>query len=122
MRGDHGERSRASRLIDKKPASERLWADRLGIYDLRTNLRFTLKQNPQHRHDLEDFISCYLLPGKPRSEGVEAVEWRADCRHTRRVLHDLWTGREEHARGSVSTVVDGHDAAMYRLTRQTVDR
>src|SRR5207237_2325163 len=33
---------------------ERLW-----IYDLRTNMHFTLKENPLKRSDLDDFVKCY---------------------------------------------------------------
>jgi len=29
------------------------------IYDLRTNLHFTLKENPLKRGDLDDFVRCY---------------------------------------------------------------
>jgi type I restriction enzyme M protein len=31
----------------------------LWIYDLRTNLHFTLKENPLKRADLDDFVACY---------------------------------------------------------------
>ncbi|MEO8391755.1 MAG: SAM-dependent DNA methyltransferase, partial [Chloroflexota bacterium] len=31
----------------------------LWIYDLRTNMKFTLKQNPLQFNDLSDFIACY---------------------------------------------------------------
>ena len=29
------------------------------IYDLRTNQRFTLKERPMTRADLDDFVTCY---------------------------------------------------------------
>jgi type I restriction enzyme M protein len=31
---------------DKKPAAERPWTQSLWVYDFRTNIHFTLKQNP----------------------------------------------------------------------------
>jgi type I restriction enzyme M protein len=31
----------------------------LWIYDLRTNQRFTLKERPMTRADLDDFVACY---------------------------------------------------------------
>ena len=40
-------------FVDKKPAAERPWTERLWIYDLRTNQHFTLKQNPLRRHHLD---------------------------------------------------------------------
>jgi len=33
-------------FFDRKPASEKLWTERLWIYDLRTNQHFTLTTNP----------------------------------------------------------------------------
>jgi len=46
-------------FFDRKPASEKPWTEKLWIYDLRTNMHFTLKTNPLKYDDLEDFISCY---------------------------------------------------------------
>ena len=46
-------------FFDKKPASETPWTKELWIYDLRTNMHFTLKENPLKRSDLDDFVKCY---------------------------------------------------------------
>jgi type I restriction enzyme M protein len=46
-------------FFDRKPAQEKPWTERLWIYDLRTNLHFTLKENPLKRSDLDDFVKCY---------------------------------------------------------------
>ncbi len=46
-------------FFDRKPAREQPWTDKLWIYDLRTNKRFTLKENPLKRADLDDFVKCY---------------------------------------------------------------
>lgn len=46
-------------FFDRRPASERPWTEKLWIYDLRTNMHFTLKQNPLRYEDLQDFIQCY---------------------------------------------------------------
>jgi len=47
-------------FFDKKPArAEGAWTDALWIYDFRTNMHFTLKQNPLKDADLEDFVACY---------------------------------------------------------------
>jgi type I restriction enzyme M protein len=46
-------------FFDRKPASEKPWTDRLWIYDLRTNMHFTLKENPLKRNDLDDFVQCF---------------------------------------------------------------
>lgn len=60
-------------FFDKKPASETPWTRKLWVYDLRTNMHFTLKQNPLRRAHLEEFVASFR-PGAPRSERVEAAE------------------------------------------------
>jgi type I restriction enzyme M protein len=60
----------------KEPATRELW-----IYDLRTNMNFTLKQNPLSFEDLQDFITCYNPTNrhqrKPtRSEANPEGRWR----------------------------------------------
>ena len=46
-------------FFDRKPAAETPWTRDLWIYDLRTNLRFTLKANPLTRAHLDDFVARY---------------------------------------------------------------
>lgn len=46
-------------FFDRKPASEKPWTEKLWIYDLRTNMHFTLKTNTLRYEDLQDFIKCY---------------------------------------------------------------
>jgi type I restriction enzyme M protein len=46
-------------FFDRKPAQEKPWTQVLWIYDLRTNLHFTPKENPLKRADLDDFVVCY---------------------------------------------------------------
>jgi type I restriction enzyme M protein len=46
-------------FFDKKPASETPWTKKLWIYDLRTNMHFTLKTNSLQREDLNDFVKRY---------------------------------------------------------------
>ena len=46
-------------FFDRKPASEKPWTEKLWIYDLRTNMHFTLKTNPLKFSDMADFIKCY---------------------------------------------------------------
>ncbi|MBU2055069.1 MAG: type I restriction-modification system subunit M [Proteobacteria bacterium] len=46
-------------FFDRKPARETPWTEKIWIYDLRTNLHFTLKENPLKRADLDDFVACY---------------------------------------------------------------
>ena len=46
-------------FFDRKPASETPWTKQLWIYDLRTNMDFTLKTNTLKRADLDEFVACY---------------------------------------------------------------
>ena len=45
-------------FFDKRPASPERQTKEIWIYDLRTNIHFTLKQHPLSDADLEDFIRC----------------------------------------------------------------
>lgn len=46
-------------FFDRKPASETPWTKQFWIYDLRTNMEFTLKTNPLSKDDLAEFTKCY---------------------------------------------------------------
>ena len=53
------------------------WANtrKLWIYDLRTNIHFTLKENTLKRSDLDDFVTCYNV--KNRTERKERERFKA---------------------------------------------
>jgi type I restriction enzyme M protein len=64
-------------FFDKKIARPgQPWTEMLWVYDLRTNMHFTLKQNPLRRSDLEEFVKVYR-PGEPRHERVESERWKS---------------------------------------------
>jgi type I restriction enzyme M protein len=46
-------------FFDAKPAQEAAWTKTLWVYDLRTNMHFTVKTNPLKRADLDGFVACY---------------------------------------------------------------
>ncbi len=50
-------------FFDARPAREAAWTSKLWVYDLRTNMHFTLKQNPLTRGELEEFVECFK-PGR----------------------------------------------------------
>lgn len=58
-------------FFDRKPASETPWTKKLWIYDLRTNIHFTLKTNPLKREDLDDFVKCY----NPKNRNKRKPTW-----------------------------------------------
>jgi type I restriction enzyme M protein len=69
-------------FFDRKPAQEKPWTTKLWIYDLRTNLHFTLKENTLKRSDLDEFVACYnpknLHERKPTwTQKNEKGRWRA---------------------------------------------
>ncbi|MBA7478965.1 putative type I restriction enzymeP M protein [subsurface metagenome] len=58
-------------FFERKPASEKPWTEKLWIYDLRTNMHFTLKTNPLSLEDLQDFIKCYNPENRFEREETE---------------------------------------------------
>jgi type I restriction enzyme M protein len=46
-------------FFDKRPASPNPQTERLWVYDLRTNMNFTLRTNQLKRVHLDDFVVCY---------------------------------------------------------------
>ena len=61
-------------FFDKRPASADVQTKEVWIYDLRTNMHFTLKQNPMKDADLEDFIQCY----NPENRHHRRETWSED--------------------------------------------
>jgi type I restriction enzyme M protein len=59
-------------FFDRKPAQGKPWTQKLWIYDLRTNMHFTLKENPLKREHLDKFVASYCgrdeLRSVPNSE------------------------------------------------------
>jgi type I restriction enzyme M protein len=63
-------------FFDKKPARPDVpWTSTLWVYDFRTGLHFTLKQNRLTREHLEDFVKCYR-PGEPRDTRIETERFK----------------------------------------------
>ena len=51
-------------FFDRRPASATPWTKKLWVYDLRTNVHFTLKTNTLQRTDLDDFVVCYNVKNR----------------------------------------------------------
>jgi type I restriction enzyme M protein len=69
-------------FFDRKPGREQAWTDKLWIYDLRTNMHFTLKTNTLQRSDLDEFVACYHAENRHDrtatwSEDNPAGRWRS---------------------------------------------
>ncbi len=50
-------------FFDKKEGRPEAWTDKLWVYDLRTNMHFTLKQKRIQRSDFNEFVDLYT-PGR----------------------------------------------------------
>jgi type I restriction enzyme M protein len=58
-------------FFDRKPASPTPWTRQLWIYDLRTNVHITLKNNPLSQVDLAEFVAC----SNPQNRHERASTW-----------------------------------------------
>ena len=58
-------------FFDNKAAAKKPWTKDVWIYDLRTNIHFTLKTHPLTFEDLTDFIDCY----KPQERHKRRQTW-----------------------------------------------
>ncbi len=61
-------------FFDRKPAAEAPWTKELWVYDYRTNVHHTLRQNPLTQAHLADFIQAFK-PGA-RHERTESERFR----------------------------------------------
>jgi len=64
-------------FFERKPANAKGEANtrKLWIYDLRTNMHFTLKENTLKRSDLDDFVACYNT--KNRNDRKESERFKS---------------------------------------------
>jgi type I restriction enzyme M protein len=58
-------------FFDRRAGSEQAATSKLWIYDLRTNVHFTLKTSPLTREDLDDFVACYKPENRYQREESE---------------------------------------------------
>lgn len=80
-------------FFDRKPASERPWTRELWIYDLRTNMHFTLKENPLRREHLDEFVSCYKAEergGRAESERFRQFKYDELIARDKASLDIMW--------------------------------
>jgi len=58
-------------FFDNKQQSDKPRTDKLWIYDLRTNMHFTLKNNPLKYVNLDDFVRCYNRANRRQRKQTE---------------------------------------------------
>jgi len=61
-------------FFDRKPAAADPWTTQTWVYDLRTNMHFTLKTKPLRADDLADFVEAYSPDD--RSRRIESERFR----------------------------------------------
>lgn len=61
-------------FFDKRPASPEKQTKEVWIYDLRTNMHFTLKQHPMTDVDLQEFIKCYNPQNRHNRQEIWSVD------------------------------------------------
>jgi type I restriction enzyme M protein len=64
-------------FFDARPAQEKPWTQKLWVYDLRTNMHFTLKNNPLKRSDLDEFVKCYHPANRHQRKSNPEGRWRS---------------------------------------------
>lgn len=62
-------------FFEKVAGGERIATETLWVYDFRTNQRFTLRERPLKRADLDDFVAAYR-PNHLRHTREEGERWR----------------------------------------------
>jgi type I restriction enzyme M protein len=63
--------------LDARPAAKTPWTKKLWIYDFRTNVHKTLKQNKLTKSDFDEFISCYKPEDRnTRRESKKIDRWK----------------------------------------------
>ena len=67
-------------FFEKKPTSENAQTKEVWIYDYRTNVKHTLKQNPLRETDLQDFVDCYRPDDRHHRQETYHAESNPDGR------------------------------------------
>ena len=93
-------------FFDKKEGRAEPWTDRLWVYDLRTNMHFTLKQKPIRREDFDEFVECYK-PGRVHERAATWNEANPDGRWRAYDYEDLWSSESSRRRSGGGSGVPG---------------
>lgn len=81
-------------FFEKKPTSENAQTKEVWIYDYRTNVKHTLKQNPLRESDLQDFVDCYRPDDRHHRQETYHAESNPDGRW-RKFTYDEVLGRDK---------------------------
>jgi type I restriction enzyme M protein len=67
-------------FFQKRTAREQYWTQAIWIYDFRTGVNFTLKQNPLKETDLAAFIECYNASDRSKVDALWDEQTNPDGR------------------------------------------
>ncbi len=67
-------------FFEKRPTSNTIHTKEVWVYDYRTNVHHTLKQNPLKESDLDDFVKCYNPEDRHRRTETYNAETNPDGR------------------------------------------
>ncbi|MBR6140187.1 MAG: N-6 DNA methylase [Bacteroidaceae bacterium] len=81
-------------FFEKKPTSENAQTKEVWIYDYRTNVKHTLKQNPLRETDLQEFVDCYRPDDRHHRQETYHAESNPDGRW-RKFTYDEVLGRDK---------------------------
>lgn len=96
-------------FFERRPPSETHWTKQLWVYDLRTNIHFTLKTHPLAHSDLEEFVACYNAENRHQrqptwSEENPSGRWRAysyeELLQSDKVSLDIFWVKDESLEGA----------------------
>lgn len=76
-------------FFDKRPASPERQTREVWIYDFRTNIHFTLKQNPMKESDLDDFVARFNPENRHQRKETWSEE-NPDGRWRRFTVDEIW--------------------------------
>jgi type I restriction enzyme M protein len=112
-------------FFDRKPATEKMW-----VFDLRTNVTFTLRTNPLRRTDLDEFVECYVPTDRQRRKPTWTPHtprgrWRAFTRdelesRDRRSFDIFWLKPDAAGVDEISSDPDAIAAGILRDLKAAV--
>lgn len=89
-------------FFDKREGSRKVETEKLWVYDLRTNMNFTLRTNPLRRAHLDDFVACYHAENRHQrneSERFRAFSYEELLKRDKLSLDLFWL-RDESLEGT----------------------
>ena len=101
-------------FIEKKPTSENAQTKEVWIYDYRTNVKHTLKQNPLRESDLQDFVDCYRPDDRYHREETYNAETNPNGRW-RKFTYDEVLGRDKTSL-DITWIKQGEESEDFSLS------